>query len=290
MLSPPNPTETVQGIKRMTSQEMPPSPVLHGLKYGCKRKGSTMTPQSGPGKMHRRSSEEAVEANLLRKKATLVLDDGTRFEGRSFGAEESVSGEVVFNTAMVGYPEALTDPSYRGQILTCTYPLIGNYGVPPADTDDSGLPVFFESESIHITALLVSEYSSDSVHWNQEQSLGSWLKQHNVPGLSGIDTRALTKRIRERGAMLGKIVFEGTAEEAVPLVDPNLKNLVAEVSIAAPTLYTSQKEEVRLNKAGKRMRILAIDCGIKANIIRYFMTRGVELLVVPWDHDVSKEQ
>ena len=115
MLSPPNPTETVQGIKRMTSQEMPPSPVLHGLKYGCKRKGSTMTPQSGPGKMHRRSSEEAVEANLLRKKATLVLDDGTRFEGRSFGAEESVSGEVVFNTAMVGYPESLTDPSYRGQ-------------------------------------------------------------------------------------------------------------------------------------------------------------------------------
>ena len=79
MLSPPNPTETVQGIKRMTSQEMPPSPVLHGLKYGCKRKGSTMTPQSGPGKMHRRSSEEAVEANLLRKKATLVLDDGTRW-------------------------------------------------------------------------------------------------------------------------------------------------------------------------------------------------------------------
>ena len=289
MLSPPNPTETVQGIKRMTSQEMPPSPVLHGLKYGCKRKGSTMTPQSGPGKMHRRSSEEAVEANLLRKKATLVLDDGTRRgplvrrggvglgRGRLQHGDGRLPGGA--HRPVVPRPDPHVHlPAHRQ--LRCA----------PRRYRRLGPSVFFESESIHITALLVSEYSSDSVHWNQEQSLGSWLKQHNVPGLSGIDTRALTKRIRERGAMLGKIVFEGTAEEAVPLVDPNLKNLVAEVSIAAPTLYTSQKEEVRLNKAGKRMRILAIDCGMKANIIRYFMTRGVELLVVPWDHDVSKEQ
>ena len=159
--------------------------------------------------MHRRTSDEAMDM-FARRKAKLVLDDGTCFLGLSFGAEVCVSGEVVFNTAMVGYPEALTDPSYRGQILTCTYPLIGNYGVPPDDKDDTGLPVFFESSSIHITALLVSEYSSDSCHWNQVKSLGSWLKEHNVPGLSGIDTRALTKRIRERGAMLGKIVFDGT--------------------------------------------------------------------------------
>jgi carbamoyl-phosphate synthase small subunit len=266
---------------------MPPSPVLHGLKYGCKRKGGSTTPLSGAGKMHRRTSDEAMDM-FARRKAKLVLDDGTCFVGLSFGAEVCVSGEVVFNTAMVGYPEALTDPSYRGQILTCTYPLIGNYGVPPDDKDDTGLPVFFESSSIHITALVVSEYSSDSCHWNQAKSLGSWLKEHNVPGLSGIDTRALTKRIRERGAMLGKIVFDGTPETDVPLIDPNVKNLVAEVSLATPTLYTSHKP-ARLNSAGKRTRILAIDCGIKANIIRYFMTCGVELLVVPWNHDISME-
>lgn len=147
-------------VRGKTSGEIPASPVLHGLKFGCQREGKP-TPVAGPGKMHRRSSaEESGE----RKKATLVLDDGTTFAGWSFGAERSVSGEVVFNTAMVGYPEALTDPSYRGQILTCTYPLIGNYGVPPADVDDLGLPTFFESNEIHITGLLVSEYSSDSCH------------------------------------------------------------------------------------------------------------------------------
>ena len=274
------------GRKRLSSGDLAPhSPVLHGMKYGSKKKG--FTPKSG--KMHRRTSDEDMDTPLARRKATLILDDGTMFEGRSFGAETCVSGEVVFNTAMVGYPEQITDPSYRGQILTCTYPLIGNYGVPSDEKDDTGLPVYFESNEIHVTALIVSEYSTDSCHWNQVKSLGTWLKEHNVPGLSGIDTRALTKRIRERGAMLGKIVFEGTPPASVSIVNPNLKNLVAEVSVKAPKLYTSHKP-AKLNKAGKRARIVAIDCGIKANIIRYFMACGVELLVVPWDHDISKEQ
>ena len=275
--------------ENMEVEGFPASPVLHGLKFGCKRKGNTQTPLSGPGKMHRRASSEVLELPHQRKKATLILDDGSRHEGFSFGAETSVSGEVVFNTAMVGYPESLTDPSYRGQILTLTFPLIGNYGVPPEDKDDLGLPTFFESDSIHITALLVGEYSEDSCHWNQVKSLGQWLKEHNVPGLTGMDTRALTKRIRERGAMLGKIVFEGDDEEMVAQEDPNQKNLVAEVSTRAPKLFTSHAPP-RLNAQGQRMRVLAVDCGMKANIIRYFMTKGVELLVVPWDHDISSEK
>ena len=153
---------------------VPPSPVLHGLKHGClKRSTDGPTPMS-TGKMHRRTSAEdmAHENPLNRRKATLVLEDGTRFEGRSFGAEVSVSGEVVFNTAMVGYPEALTDPSYRGQLLTLTYPLVGNYGVPPDTKDDLGLSVYYESEKIHITALIVSEYSTESCHWNQVRVCG----------------------------------------------------------------------------------------------------------------------
>ena len=172
------------------------SPVLHGLKLGCKRKNGTPASLSGPGKMHRRvSATDDSELHLpyTQKRATLILSDGSRHVGYSFGAETSTSGEVVFNTAMVGYPESLTDPSYRGQILTLTYPLIGNYGVPPDEKDDLGLPAFFESSAIHITALLVSDYSTDSCHWNQVTSLGSWLKEHNVPALCGIDTRALTK-------------------------------------------------------------------------------------------------
>ena len=171
---------TTSNGKHSGEHVVPPSPVLHGLKYGCKRKGGALTPLSGPGKMHRRIGEEGFIPAYERKKTTLILDDGTRFEGYSFGAETSTSGEVVFNTAMVGYPEQLTDPSYRGQLLVCTYPLIGNYGVPPNDVDDTGLPVFFESTEIHVSALIVSEYSADSCHWNQNRSLSAWLKENNV--------------------------------------------------------------------------------------------------------------
>ena len=221
--APPSPDKETPKQK---SPVFPASPVLHGLKVGCKR-ASALPPMSN-SKMHRRSSGEPIDLPHLRTKARLILDDGTTVTGYSFGAETSVSGEVVFNTAMVGYPEALTDPSYRGQLLCCTYPLIGNYGVPPDTLDDVGLPVYFESRQIHISALLVQEYSSDSVHWNQVNSLGQWLKDNNIPGLCGIDTRALTKRVREHGAMLGRIVFDGVDEKTVKQFDPNNVNLVAQ--------------------------------------------------------------
>jgi carbamoyl-phosphate synthase small subunit len=208
-------------------------------------------------------------------KARLILEDGTSFTGKSFGFEGSVAGEVVFNTAMTGYPESLTDPSYAGQILVATYPLIGNYGVPDESLVD-GLPGNFESDRVQVTALIVSEYSEQYSHWNAKQSLGDWLKQQKVPGLYGIDTRALTKIIREKGAIKGKIIF---GNDDPGFHDPNLDNLVAGVSTDKVVTYGSGKT-----------RILLVDCGVKYNIIRHFVNRGNTVIRVPWDYDYSHEQ
>lgn len=205
----------------------------------------------------------------------LVLEDGHVFEGKSFGSEKSVSGEVVFNTAMTGYPESLTDPSYKGQILTLTYPLIGNYGVPGEDKDDK-LFKFFESYAMHISGLIVSDYSAEYSHWNAKKSLGDWLKQYNVPGIYGIDTRTLTKILREKGTMLGKIIFDN---KDIELYDPNKENLVAQVSI-------KKKEE---HGKGK-YKVVLIDCGVKYNIIRNLISRDVTVVQVPWDYDFTKEE
>ena len=142
--------------------------------------------------------------------ASLILADGTVFTGQSFGAPKDTDGEVVFNTGMVGYPESMTDPSYRGQILVFTYPLIGNYGVPSEELNDWGFSKFFESENIHVRAIIVSQESRDFSHWNAKSSLHDWMMKHGIPGISGIDTRALTKKLRETGVMLGRIVQEDT--------------------------------------------------------------------------------
>lgn len=204
-----------------------------------------------------------------------MLEDGTSLKGKSFGYNRSVAGEVVFNTSMTGYPESLTDPSYAGQILVATYPLIGNYGVP-LQMEENGILRFFESDRIQVTGLIVSDYSFGFSHWNAGESLSSWLVRNKVPGLYGIDTRALTKIIREKGAMLGKIVFEG---EDVDFVDPNLQNLVNQVSC---------KEVIRYGTGDTR--ILLIDCGVKNNIIRHFLKRTTTVIRVPWDYDFSTEK
>jgi carbamoyl-phosphate synthase small subunit len=209
------------------------------------------------------------------KTARLILEDGTVFTGKSFGFEKSVAGEVVFNTSMTGYPESLTDPSYAGQILVATYPLIGNYGVPGISLNN-GLPDFFESEKIQVTALIVSDYSEQYSHWSAAQSLGDWLKDNQIPGLYGIDTRALTKIIREKGAMLGKIVFDNSD---LDFIDPNQMNLVDMVSCKEPIVYGDGST-----------RILLIDCGVKYNIIRHFVKRSTTIMRVPWNYDYSKEQ
>lgn len=207
-------------------------------------------------------------------KARLVLEDGTVFEGKSFGYEKSVAGEVVFYTGMTGYPESLTDPSYAGQILVSSYPMIGNYGVP-GDIFTDGVSRFFESEKVHITGLIISDYSFEFSHWNAERSLGDWLKENQVPGLFGIDTRALTKILRERGSLKGKIEFDG---QPIEFYDPNGENLVAQVSC----------REISTHGTGD-LRIVMVDCGVKHNIIRCLIDRGATVVRVPWDHDFTTE-
>ena len=207
-------------------------------------------------------------------KVKLTLEDGTVFYGKSFGASVASAGEVVFNTAMTGYPESLTDPSYRGQILCLTYPLVGNYGAPPKNEEDD-LHRFYESSSIHISGLIVSDYSFEFSHWNASESLNDWIGRNNIPGIYGIDTRALTKRIREKGVMLGKIEPEGTETE---FYDPNKVNLVAEVSTHERRVYGTGK-----------YRILLVDCGVKYNIIRNLLKRDTTVIRVPWDFDYHKE-
>lgn len=208
------------------------------------------------------------------KRATLVLEDGTCFEGESFGYDAATAGEVVFNTAMTGYPESLTDPSYRGQILVTTYPILGNYGVPPRREKDD-VSEYYESNHIHARAIVAQDYSFDHSHWQADRSLGQWLCEEKIPGIFGIDTRALTKHLREKGSMLGKIIPEGAAD--IPFYDPNRENLVAETSC----------KEVEYHGDGDKTVVL-VDCGVKHNIIRCLTRRGVKVVRVPWDYDFTK--
>ncbi len=207
------------------------------------------------------------------KRAVLILEDGTRFEGKSFGYEMPTAGEVVFNTAMTGYPESLTDPSYRGQILVTTYPILGNYGVPPRREKDD-VSEYYESDAIHCRAIVAQDYSFDHSHWQADRSLGEWLKEEKVPGIYDIDTRALTKHLREHGSMLGKIVFGD--DDEIGFYDPNRENLIAEVSC----------REVEEHGEGEKTVVL-VDCGTKHNIIRCLTGRGVKVIRVPWDYDFT---
>eukprot|EP00633_Aureoumbra_lagunensis_P010284 CAMPEP_0197307038 /NCGR_PEP_ID=MMETSP0891-20130614/4470_1 /TAXON_ID=44058 ORGANISM="Aureoumbra lagunensis, Strain CCMP1510" /NCGR_SAMPLE_ID=MMETSP0891 /ASSEMBLY_ACC=CAM_ASM_000534 /LENGTH=1607 /DNA_ID=CAMNT_0042790011 /DNA_START=52 /DNA_END=4875 /DNA_ORIENTATION=+ len=233
----------------------------------------------------------------LNKKAKLVLEDGTVCEGYSFGSGSSRSGEVVFNTGMVGYPEALTDPSYRGQILVLTYPLIGNYGVPSMEErDDFDLPKYFESDQVQIAGLVVATYSEDHSHWASSGSLGAWLEASGVPAIHGVDTRRLTKNIRESGALLGWLLVGDESpmiNRSLKFEDPNQRHLVAEVSTKKVTKYVRSKSQRTDNHnhnitPGRRRIIVAFDCGMKYNIIRYLVSvHDVELYVVPHDYDLE---
>lgn len=210
-----------------------------------------------------------MKSKPQRVSASLILEDGSEFSGYSFGSAASTTGEVVFNTGMVGYPEALTDPSYTGQILAMTYPIVGNYGVPAAG---------FESDGVKIQGLVVQYYSEEYSHADAVQSLGQWLEQENVPAIYGVDTRAITKRLREKGVMLGQIVV-GNDRPASKIDDPNERNLVAEVST----------DRVTMRGNGSKM-IVAIDCGMKENIMNELLARGVRVKRVPWDYDFTNEE
>lgn len=211
------------------------------------------------------------------RNVTLVLQDGTKFHGKSFGYDAPVAGEVVFNTAMMGYPESLTDPSYAGQLVTLTFPLVGNYGVPPFTFGPEGLPTFMESDHIHASGIIVSDYSEQYSHWNANESLAEWLKREHVPGITGIDTRELTKVLREHGVMMGQIIFDDEPEN-IPQAQYEGVNFVDRVSC---------KEIIRYNEgAGKR--VVLVDCGVKANIIRNLIERGLEVVRVPWNYDYTE--
>jgi carbamoyl-phosphate synthase small subunit len=220
------------------------------------------------------------------KKAALVLEDGTFFVGKGFGAARKLTGEVVFSTSMVGYPEALTDPSYKGQILALTYPLVGNYGVPPNDLN-YGIPLYFESDRIQTSGLIIHELCTEPYHWASTRTLDKWLLDEGIPGIYGIDTRRLTKTLRTHGVMLGIIQSceEGEEpdisvlmKEAKNIPDPNLTDLVKEVSVKEPVQY-------RVN--GKHTVVL-IDCGVKNNIIRNLLKRGVNVIRVPYDFSAKE--
>ncbi|KAG0169580.1 hypothetical protein DFQ28_003555 [Apophysomyces sp. BC1034] len=304
----PIPPVAAAGTAHATSMTHIPAPAANATPL-------TISPRS-PSAPHRPVA--AMESKDVTT-AALVLQDGTSFQGISFGSEaKSISGECVFQTGMVGYPESLTDPSYRGQILVVTFPLVGNYGVPDRkEMDDllKDIPKYFESSEIHIAGLIVGSYAADYSHYLAASSLSDWLKEYNVPALYGIDTRALTKKIRNQGVLLGKILFPKTAVtfdtaaaalgltkgatdapdrwmqayQDVEWVDPNQRNLVAEVSIKEAKVYYPEPAKAIKTPSGRTMRILAVDIGMKYNQIRCFVFRGVELKVVPWDYDFASE-
>ncbi|OPZ42835.1 MAG: Carbamoyl-phosphate synthase small chain [Bacteroidetes bacterium ADurb.BinA104] len=204
-------------------------------------------------------------------RVSLILADGTCFKGESFGYEQPVSGELVFNTAMTGYPELLTEPASRGQLLVMTYPVIGNYGIQHMDADENGLPTNAESEHAQAYALIVSDYSDFYSHWNAKESLGEWMKREKVTGVKGVDTRELTKHIRDHGTMTAKIMFDGMPKPAEYLYT----NMIPEVSCKEPITYNE----------GAPKRVVLVDCGVKAGVIRCLINEDLTVVRVPWDYD-----
>ena len=212
-------------------------------------------------------------------KAKLILDDGSIFEGKGFGFPTSVSGEIVFNTGMVGYTETLTDPSYRGQILCFTYPSIGNYGVPSQkELDDFGLPKYFESERIQIRGLIVNNLSNVSSHWSCERTLDQWLFDEKIPGVCDVDTRELTKKIRSNGVMSAKIVMDKSESQNDESFDYDSYNFMPEVSISKPTYYGKESSP----------KIVLIDTGTKYSIIRNLLRIGFQVIRMPWDSSIDQ--
>jgi len=220
------------------------------------------------------------------KKAILVLEDGSHFVGYGFGSVKKASGEVVFSTSMVGYPESLTDPSYHGQILTLTYPLIGNYGVPPYDVE-MGIPRYFESESIKVTGLVIHELCTQPYHWASAKTLDEWLEDEDISGIYGIDTRKLTKKLRVKGVMLGILQvyeegedppIENLLKEAERIPDPNSRDLVEEITTKEPIFYESEGSKA----------VVLIDCGVKYGILRNLIKRRLSITRVPYDFSAKE--
>ncbi|CAO3646954.1 unnamed protein product [Cunninghamella blakesleeana] len=212
--------------------------------------------------------------------AALKLKSGQVFKGTSFGADDSKSGEAVFTTSLVGYPESMTDPSYTGQILVFTQPLIGNYGVPGQVKDQYGLSKYFESDKIQVQGIVVNDYATQYSHWTAVESLGEWCKRYNVPAISGVDTRAITQLLRDQGSTLAQLAVGDDAlkNSEGEFHDPNAENLVAKVSTKVPLHYHPEGD----------VKIAVVDCGVKQNILRCLTERGAQVTVLPWDYDFNQ--
>lgn len=316
-------SRTTDGRPLSSGSGLPQSPTV-AASVGLSSADRPLTPGYFPETAKRGSLNPIATSQPFdeeKPKVYLELKDGQVFEGISFGAEKSVSGELVFQTGMVGYPESVTDPSYRGQILVITFPLVGNYGVPSRETLDEllgNLPKHFESNQIHIAGLVVASYAGEAYsHYLATSSLGTWLKEQGVPAMSGVDTRALTKIIREEGSMLGRMlitkrssktkltngvkanslpngdVLLGPANwrehlEEVEWHDQNKRNLVAEVSVKQPRVISPPKDKALTHPSGRPIRVVVVDVGLKYNQLRCLLSRGVEVLVVPWDYDFPR--
>merc|ERR1712225_226292 len=210
-----------------------------------------------------------------------TIRDGPVFHGKSFGAKSNISGEAVFTTSLVGYPESMTDPSYRGQILVFTQPLIGNYGVPSSARDDHGLLKYFESPNIQCVGVVVADYAEKYSHWTAVESLSEWCAREGVPAISGVDTRAIVTHLREVGSSLARITIgeEYDADQDEAFVDPEQINLVKKVSTKAPFHVSSHNGD---------MHVAVIDCGVKENILRSLVGRGASATVFPYDYPIHK--
>ncbi|GMM32801.1 carbamoyl-phosphate synthase (glutamine-hydrolyzing) [Saccharomycopsis crataegensis] len=214
-------------------------------------------------------------------RATLTVRNGPIFHGYSFGANKNVSGEAVFTTSLVGYPESMTDPSYKGQILVFTQPLIGNYGVPSGEAKDQyNLSKYFESPNVECIGIVVSNAAMNYSHWTAVQSLGDWCKKEGIAAITGVDTRAIVTYLREKGSSLAKISIgeEYDADEDEAFVDPGSINLVHKVSTKAP---------FHVSSTGK-YHVAVIDCGVKENILRSLVSRGASVTVFPYDYPIHK--
>ena len=225
----------------------------------------------------------------MRIKATLRLENGLEFHGWSFGSTEAVSGEVVFNTSMVGYPEQLTDAAYHGQILCLTYPLIGNYGVPSEELAAEQLSLKLESDRIHPKGLIVLDYCEDYSNWEAEKSLEQWMKEQNLTGIYGIDTRELTKVLRDKGSMNCEIIPEGAAKpEAAEKATP------ADVTCSEVIVYKAQPAQDVENVNGSKAaitngkKVVVVDLGVKHSVVRGLLARGAEVIRVPYGCDFTE--
>ncbi|KAF1847527.1 glycoside hydrolase family 3 protein [Cucurbitaria berberidis CBS 394.84] len=218
---------------------------------------------------------------ISHERATFTIKNGPIFTGKSFGAKTNISGEAVFTTSLVGYPESMSDPSYRGQILVFTQPLIGNYGVPSAARDEHGLLRYFESPNIQASGIVVQDYALKHSHWTAVESLAEWCAREGVPAISGVDTREVVTYLREQGSSLARITIgeEYDADEDEAYVDPEAINLVRRVSTKAPFHVSSSLGD---------MHVALLDCGVKENILRSLVTRGASVTCFPFDYPIHK--